>query len=102
LKESKEMNNSNRNPKYFVHSIQKKMNKRKQREDTLLKAKHDIINQHYDILDDLQYETPYKSQWNQTKIVVGIWNEKEKKVEFTNDILQNLDKEIQILFNPVE
>jgi predicted transcriptional regulator len=92
----------NINKKYFVHSIQKKMNKRKQREDTLQKAKHDIINQHYDIIDDIQYETPYESQWNQTKIVVGIWNEKEKKVEFTDNLLKKLDKEIQILFNPVE
>ena len=78
------------------------MNKRKQREDTLQKAKHEIINQHYDIIDDIQYETPYEIQWNQTKIVVGIWNDKEKKMKFTEDLLKNLDKEIQILFNPVE
>ena len=94
--------NNNRNPKYFVYSIQKKRNKRKQREDTLQKAKHNIINQQYDIIDDLQYKLPYISRWNQTKIVVGIWNDKEKKVEFTDDLLENLDKEIQILSIPVE
>jgi hypothetical protein len=93
---------NNRKPKYFVHSIQKKIKKRKQKEETLQKEKNKIINQYYDIIDDLQYETPYISKWNSTVFLVGIWNDKEKKIEFTDDLLQNLNKKIQILSNPVE
>jgi predicted transcriptional regulator len=98
----KNNNNNNINKKCCIYSIQKKRNKIHHREETLQKAKHNIINKYYDIIDDLQYEAPYINQWNQIKIIVGIWNDKENKIEFTDDLLQNLNKKIQILSNPVE
>jgi len=85
-----------------MKSYQKKLYKKKQNEEALQKVKNQIINQYYDIIEDLQYQTPYLSPWNNTIIVVGIWNDKEKKMEFTDHIIQKLDQEIQILSNPVE
>ena len=88
--------------KYFVHSIQKKRNKRKRKEETLQKAKLDIINQYYDIIDELHYKNPNISPWKQNKILLGIWNPLLGLIEFNDDLLVNLDQEIKILSNPVE
>lgn len=90
--------------KYVGYSIQKKRNKhkQKQKEETLQKEKHKIINLYYDTIEELQYKSPYQSSWNNAGFIIGIWNEKEKKIEFINDIIINLDKEIQKLFNPLE
>ena len=85
-----------------MNSYQKKLYKKKHNEEALQKIKHRIINQYYDIIEEQQYQTPYLTPWNNTIIVVGIWNDKEKKIEFTDHLIKNLDQEIQILSNPVE
>jgi len=72
-----------------VNSLQKRIAKRKQMEDSLQKEKEDLTDQYFNCL-------------NNNSIIIGLWNDKEKKIEFAEDIFKKMERmedEIQKLKN---
>lgn len=85
---------------FIVYSVQKRINRNRERKEALQKAKEKVYKQYLECFDDKKYKCNSKKWY--TNFVVGIWNEQENKMEFAEDFYiksQKLEEEIQLLNN---
>ena len=83
---------------FIVYSVQKRINRKRERKVVLQKAKEKAYKQYLECFDDQKYKCISKKWY--TNFVVGIWNDQENKMEFAEDFYikgQRLEEEIQLL-----